>query len=260
MNLPNFNLPFQTMSMSIGEQLRYMCQQQTFTTRWSLIDLAKPNELISYGGDQKMVAHSIRKISLLSMALDQDLDLTKKVLVSSSDQVHTKIDSGLFQHFLTPFIVTVNDLLVMMMSVSDTTELMIKLLGGIDQVNQYCHQLGLIDTTHLPNNDTSHMTPSFCISTTNDTAVLLQYLATNPTAVAYLSHQKLSTKFPRYLPEVKIAHKGGTGDNSYHDAGIFYRDNTPLFILVVFTDNATNKLAAYELIGRLAEACWNYYS
>jgi beta-lactamase class A len=243
-------------------KLQEMSKQHSFTTAWTLIDLKNPDELISYHGDQHIVSASIRKLSILSMALDMKLDLGKKITINKNDQVHTSIDSGLLQHFITPFTLSINDLLIMMIAISDTTAtgVIIRELGGINKLNEYCKGIGLMDTEHYSISSNSDKKANQCVTTTNDTAFLLRYLLTDERAVEMLKQQKLKEKFPRYLPDVVIAHKGGTGNGYYHDAGIFYKDDKPLFILVVFTDKVENKLEAYELIGKLAEISWNYFS
>jgi beta-lactamase class A len=85
-------------------------------------------------------------------------------------------------------------------------------------------------------------------------------------ALDILSWQKFRTRLPGLLPQgTKVANKTGTGKRNYHDAGIIYQGDQPLFILTVYTDQVPAELAngmpghaaATQLISRLSRTCWD---
>ena len=80
-------------------------------------------------------------------------------------------------------------------------------------------------------------------------------------ALDILSWQRLRNRLPARLPlGTKVAHKTGTTARNYHDAGIIYLGDQPLFILSAYTDEVPLDLpdgtpghtAAHYLIAQMS--------
>jgi beta-lactamase class A len=85
-------------------------------------------------------------------------------------------------------------------------------------------------------------------------------------AVDVLSWQKLTNRIPAMLPEgTKVAHKTGSVPGNYHDAGIVFQDDRPLFVLTAYNTNVPVELpdgtpgftAANLLVARMARAAYD---
>jgi beta-lactamase class A len=163
-------------------------------------------------------------------------------------------------------------------------------LLGLDSINEFSQSIGMIGTTHrhkLPPLDLpiDHSLDYTNSTTPNDVGLILELilLGTNEEKVAnklgsskelcqialdILLNQKLNNKLPALLPKgTKVAHKTGTGARNYNDAGIIFSDDTPLFIMTVFTENVPTSLAdgraghgvACDLVARLSCESYNYF-
>jgi beta-lactamase class A len=177
---------------------------------------------------------------------------------------------------------------VMMIIVSDNTCTgMVVDLVGLDVIQRYCDALGMKGTKHRfgipPKLGRDHTLEQVTTTTPNDQGLLLELIwqGTTDAAVArklevtpelcrlaidILSWQKLKTRLPSQLPlGTKVAHKTGTGSRGFMDAGVIFKNDTPLFILTAYTEHVPEALpdgtpgftAAYQLIGRMARICWD---
>ncbi len=248
--------------------LNSLCDAEPFTTAWYLKDLTS-GEHADRDGAVVVPSASTRKISIMMAALkavnEGRLSLGQPVIIQAKYQDN---DSGTFQHLTPGFTIPFKDILVMMIIVSDNTctGTVVEMVG-LDEINALCRSIGMLGTAHrfgIPprNLDPDHPVDAVTTTTPNDVGLLLELIL----PIDILSWQKLRTRLPSLLPlATKVAHKTGTGARGYHDAGIVYKDDRPLFILTAYTDQVPRELAdgtpgfaaAAQLIGRLGRACYD---
>lgn len=269
--------------------LNRFCNEQPFHTGWFLKDLHS-GETAERFAHQVVPSASTRKISILSAAMkavhDGKISLTQPIPIKAKHQQNT---SGCFYLLEPGFSLVFKDHLTMMIIVSDNTCTgTVVDIVGLDEVNKFCDDIGMIGTTHrhgIPpgNLDRNHPLEANNTTTPADVGLLLDLLLRGTLdsneaasigstrelcqlAVDILSWQKFNDKLPFLLPEgTKVAHKTGTGERNHNDAGIIYSGNEPLFILTVYTDNVpehlpngtTGTYAAKNLIARLCRTVYD---
>jgi len=161
-------------------------------------------------------------------------------------------------------------------------------LVGLDNVQALCDSIGMKGTFHrlgIPVETTARTLDvgSVNATTPSDVGTLLELilagvrdgnaaakLGCTPDlchlAIDILSWQKLNNRIPFLLPEkTKIAHKTGSVPGHYHDAGIVFLQDTPLFVLCAFNSNVPLELpdgtpgvaAANLLVASIARAAWD---
>ena len=272
----------------LAAKMNALCDALPFQTSWYVKDLAT-GERADRLGDTPVPSASTRKISIMMAALkavhDGKLSLDQKVTIQAKYQDN---DSGTFQHLTPGFWITFRDALVMMIIVSDNTCTgTVVDMVGLDAIQRYCDSVGMTRTVHRfgipPKLGPDHTLDQVTTTTPNDQGILLEAMlrgAEDKAAAAklgvtpelcrlgldILSWQKLKTRIPSQLPlGTKVAHKTGTGSRGYMDAGIVYRDGTPLYIITMYTEHVPAALpdgtpgftAAYQLMGRLARVAWD---
>jgi beta-lactamase class A len=272
----------------LAQKMNALCDALPFQTSWYLKDLAT-GATAHRLGDTPVPSASTRKISIMMAALkavhDGKLSLDQKVTIQAKYQDN---DSGTFQHLTPGFWITFRDALVMMIIVSDNTCTgTVVDMVGLDAVQRYCDALGMTRTVHRfgipPKLGPDHTLEQVTTTTPNDQGLLLEAIlqgAEDKAAAArlgvtpelcrlgldILSWQKLKTRIPSQLPlGTKVAHKTGTGSRGYMDAGIVYREGTPLYIITMYTEHVPAALpdgtpgftAAYQLMGKLARLAWD---
>lgn len=241
-------------------------------------------------------AASIIKISLLYEALLQakkgQLSLDDKYILQSDDIVG---GAGVLQLMTPGTVFTVNDLLTLMIDVSDNTAT--NILHDIlkkDNVNKSLKQLGLYNTLFARKLMISDPSGSFSYTTARDTAVLLneflecKYLdkeyANIGLDILYrqqyndrISHDLLlcsscneilgqnnicpscGTKTWEEDPiEVSFAHKTGEINGTRHDAGILKVGNKDI-IVVCLTDKLENYDEALKMQKELGRIVYKYF-
>ena len=269
-------------------RLNELCDGVPFPSSWALEVLAT-GERADRFGDIPMPSASTRKISIMMAALAAvhagKLALDQRVTIEARYQDN---DSGTFQHLTPGFAITLRDALVMMIIVSDNTCTgTVVDLVGLDAIQRYCDGIGMKGTTHRfgipPRLGRQHTLEQVTTTTPNDQRLLLGLILQggDDAAVAtrlqctselcrlgldILSWQKLKTRLPSLLPlGTKVAHKTGTGERGYMDAGIIFKDGRPLCILTAYTEHVPAALAdgtpgfaaAAQLIGRMARLCYD---
>lgn len=274
---------------ALVRQLNDLCDAQPFHTGWYLKDL-RSGEAADRHGHTVVPSASTRKIAILMTALQGvnagDFALDQPVTITDKYQNTT---SGCFQHFQPGFTITFQDVLVMMIIVSDnastaTTAEMV----GLDRVNALCQSIGMRGTAHRHGMPPGGLTRNHPVEATNattpaDVGVLLDIILTGTRdadsaarlgctpelcrlGMDILSWQKLNARMPMLLPTgTKVAHKTGTGARNYNDAGIVFQGDDPRFILTVYTEHVPVEMpdglpgaaAAQHLIARLTRACWD---
>lgn len=269
-------------------KLNALCDAQPWVTSWYFKDL-ETGEESDRAGNVVIPSASTRKIAILMSALRAvnegrfDLDQMVKIKAKYQDN-----NSGTFQHLSSGFSLTFQDLLVMMIIVSDNTSTgTIADMVGLNEINQFCQSIGMVGTTHRhvipPNNmPRDHKLEEANTTTPNDVGLLLDLIVKGMSdeetaarlgctpelcqlGMDILSWQKLRARMPAYLPEgTKVAHKTGTARRGYNDAGVIFRNDKPRYILTVYTDQVPveapdglpGATAAGQLIAKLARTCW----
>jgi beta-lactamase class A len=273
---------------ALAARLNALCDEQPFTTGWFFKDL-RSGARADRAGEVVVPSASTRKIAILVTALKQVHDgilaLDQPVTIQARYQDN---QSGCFQHLQPGFTIQLRDALVMMIIVSDNTSTgTVADLVGLDTVNALCQSVGMRGTTHRhgipPVLGYAHPVDATNATTPADTGLLLELIlrgSEDATAAArigctpelcqlaldILSWQKLRGRLPFLLPVgTKVAHKTGTGARGYHDAGIVFANQRPLFILTAYTDQVRvetpdgtpGPAAAALLIARLGRTCWD---
>jgi beta-lactamase class A len=250
--------------MAIPEQqLNALCDAQSFDTYWYVKDL-KTGEEAHRGGHTVVPSASTRKIAILMTAMKQihegTISLDDRFVV---EEKYQKNNSGCFQHLRPGFEITFFDGLVMMIIVSDNTCTgKVADIVGLDNVNALCQSIGMRGTTHRTGWGSAstaglgwdHPVDASNATTAADLGLLLDLMVRgldDPDAAAELGctpelcqvamdillWQKLNQRLPYLLPpDVKVAHKTGTGVRNQNDAGVVYAEGTPRFIIVTLTD------------------------
>jgi beta-lactamase class A len=270
------------------QRLNEWCDALPFQTSWYLKDLTT-SVVADRFGTVPVPSASTRKISIMMAALAAvhagKLALDQKVTIDARYQDN---DSGTFQHLTPGFWITFRDALVMMIIVSDNTCTgTVVDLVGLETIQRWCESVGLTGTTHRfgipPRLGRDHTLEQVTTTTPRDSGVLLEMIlqGTTDPAVArrlgstpelchlgldILTWQKLKTRLPSQLPlGTKVAHKTGTGSRGFMDAGIIYKGERPLCVLTIYTEHVPEALpdgtpgftAAYQLMGRMARACYD---
>src|SRR5215475_1909697 len=138
-----------TTMRDLVQRLNQLCDGMPFQTSWYLKDLttsASANRL----GDVPVPSASTRKISIMMAALSAvhagKLALDQKVTIEARYQDN---DSGTFQHLTPGFWITLRDLMVMMIIVSDNTCTgMVVDLVGLAEFQRFCEGVGMARTIH----------------------------------------------------------------------------------------------------------------
>jgi beta-lactamase class A len=248
--------------------LNQECDLYPFKTGWSFHDLVT-GETANRFGDLVVPAASTRKVAILMTAMQSvnrgELSLEEPVTIDERWQIS---DSGVFQFFRPGFTITMHDVLLMMIIVSDNacTGIVCDRLG-LDAINRFSQAVGMTGTVHregIPQytimsklaSGTAVMSDARGTvneTTPNDMARLLHVIlrasadagfsasigvtpALAELALEMLSRQRLRARLPFLLPgDTRVAHKTGTSGTTYNDAGIVYRGDMPRFILAVYT-------------------------
>ncbi|WP_296555997.1 serine hydrolase [Pigmentiphaga sp.] len=271
-------------------RLNAICDEQPYATSWYVKNLVTGEEA-DRGGHVAFPTGSTRKVAIMMAVLREvnrgRLDLSEPILYE--ERLREGVVSGTFK-FLTPgFTITLRDALVQMIIVSDNvcTRMVMERIG-LDEVNDFCHALGMQDTVHRtsvprPDMPADHRLDEVTVTSACDQGLLYDLVlqgSTDPAvarrmgcsveqcafAIDVLSWQKLRTKIASLLPaDAKVAHKGGTGKRGRMDGGIVFRDGHPLFIITGYTDQVPvtmpdgmpGYVSAFNTLGRLARACWD---
>ena len=143
----------------------------------------------------------------------------------------------------------VSELLSQMIEVSDNTaaNMLIRLVGR-PNINTTMKNLGLkhtrladyIRTAGWSIRNTLRTSPADMVRLLTDMAQkqLIDQWSSN-SMIAILEHQEINTLIPEPLPQIPIAHKTGSLDDTLNDVGIVYAANGPYVIAVMTTELPT---------------------
>ncbi len=280
----------------LSSKMHRLCDDKPYDVGWYLKDLAT-GEVADRHGDVVVTSASTRKIAIMMTALkmvnEGHLSLDQPVTIEARYQDN---NSGTFQHLRPGFTITLQDVLTMMIIVSDNTCTgTVADMVGLDRINDLCRGIGMVGTTHRHGTGTprgGYSTP-LSVEETNattprDLGLLLDTILKGTEDVetasrlgctpdlcergmTILRRQRLQTRLPFLLPHgARVAHKTGTGRSNVNDAGIVYsHQGNPLFILTVLTDGVPvgdlcdgipGFASAQRLISRLARLCYDSLS
>ena len=282
----------------LNQTLNEICDSQEFDVKWFFKDLKSGNSL-NRNGDEIGPSASTRKISILMAAMkavhEGKIGLLDEIV---PEEKYFGTNSGCFQHFLPGFKVKFQDLLTMMIIVSDnvSTGTVTEMLT-LDYINDFCKNLGMNGTDHrvgFPTGaDLTSDLNKVNSTTPNDVGMLLEIIHNSVSdesaanklgsttelckiAMEILLAQKLNNRLPLKLAspsaagpkdnDVKVAHKTGSYQTGYSDSGIIYPSNHPGVILCTYTDNVSQYLdngaagiySANDVMGSLALECYKY--
>jgi len=272
---------------ALVKRLNALCDEQPFHTGWYLKNLRNGAEADRHG-HVILPSASTRKIAILMAAMkavhEGRLSLEQPVTITEKYQWS---NSGTFQHFRPGFTLPLQDVMTMMIIVSDNAATgHVAELVGLHHVQALCDAIGMKGTAHRhevpPNLGPDHPVDATNATTPADVGLLLDLILQGTTdsaaaarlgstpqlcqlAMQILLWQKLSNRLPLFLPKTaRVAHKTGTGARNNNDAGIIFNRDQPLFILTVYTENVPQEFPdmsgftrASLLIGKLARTCYD---
>ena len=240
---------------ALGERLNALCDAQPFETGWYLKNLAT-GETADRRGDVVVPSASTRKIAIMMAALRAvhagRLSLDQPVVIQEKFQIS---DSGCFQLLKPGFTLTLQDVLMMMMVVSDNTctGTVVEMLG-LDEINEFSRAAGMTGTRHRqpipakvdPGAAAGRMESpdldAVNVTTPADVGRLLEHIlrgADDAAAAVHLggtpalcrlalhimSSLLFHDRLPGLLPRgTTVAHKTGTAAHNFNDAGIVFED------------------------------------
>ena len=263
-------------------RLHQWCDKQPFNVSWHIKNL-QTGEDFSRQGDVAVSSASVRKIAILMAALhavhEHKVTLDHAITIQKKFQQNR---SGPIRFLKPGFTITFKDALTLMIIVSDCTCTghVVELLG-VKSINDYSKSIGLKHTKIMrgcPPLGKESLAKYRDTTSPDDMANLLAMILAGSTsrqaaaklgctpklcslALEILGNQEFNTRLPFLLPSnAKVAHKTGTRKGITNDAGIVYTNETPLFIIAVFTKSnnlsPTQRSAANLAIATL---CRRYY-
>ena len=245
------------------------------------------NDSITFNGNVKFPMQSVFKLPLalavLHMVDEGKLSLDQKIFVRK-DELLTNTWSPLKEKYSNGNVhVTLDEILFNTVSLSDNNgcDILFRLLGGPEIVDQYIHSLGITDISIVATEEEMHKEWDVQFSNWSSPAAMNQLLS------LFFHDKILSRKNKEYLwnimvktstgskrikgslPEGTIvAHKtGSSGTNSTgitaatNDVGIVTLPNGNHFAIVVFVANSSADEKTREgIIAEIAKAVWDVYS
>ncbi len=198
----------------------------------------------------------LERVAQGELRLDERLELTAKGQVSGS---------GVLQNLQPGLKPTLHDLLTLMIIVSDNTatNLLIE-RAGLEAINLWCRQNGLYGTRivgklQLPEaeRNEAQRRGERNLTCAADVLGLLMGLARGDllppaeteVALSILKRQVFTEALARYLPtdpeldtpHVEVASKSGCLAGVWHDAGIVFQDDRPLYALAVLSSGSADR-------------------
>lgn len=200
-----------------------------------------------YNANAVMPAASTIKIPVMVEVFKQmqagKFDLNRRVELTARDR---DWGSGSIADSPVGSTFPVSDLLTQMITVSDNTaaNMLIRLVGRSD-INAEMKDLGLHHTHLADYIRTAEWSVRTTLRTTPaDMVRLLTDMAKNDLIdewsskqmIAILEQQEINTLLPEPLPQIPIAHKTGSFNDTLNDVGIVYAQDAPYVIAVMATD------------------------
>ncbi|GAA2354404.1 serine hydrolase [Nonomuraea africana] len=274
------------MVKSLARRLDDLCETQPFHTGWSLLDL-DTGARAARSGARQVPSASTRKVAVMMAVLravhEGELDLAQRVTIDA--RYRDRVFTGSLQHLEPGLSLSLREAVTLMIILSDNlcTAHVIDLIG-LDAVNDLCDAAGLTGTRHrhalIPPLAPDHPVDASNVTTPDDQARLLELVVRGAAgedtplgcpkelcslALDVLRGQQFRDALPALLPPgTEIAHKSGVGWRDVSDAGVFYADGRPRYVLAVYTDEIPAVLPdglpgvsrARAHIATLSRACW----
>jgi beta-lactamase class A len=275
----------------LNARLQAVSDNRGFDIYWH-VRLAASGEELTRGGDAVLPSASVRKVSIMMAALhaaaEGRLDLDQPVVIRKEQQAG--ILSGVCQYMTPGLTFPMRDAILQMIITSDnicTYEVMKDL--EIDDFTDYCRRIGMANTTHRTRLPPVGLSPAHALdhvttTTARDQVLLLQLILAGANgdtaaterlgvdadscamALRFLTWQRFRSMIPGHLPTMTtVANKTGWGERGWMDAAIVFKDDAPLYILSVTTDQVPKvmpdglpgRVASTEAIAQLSRACWD---
>ena len=232
---------------------------------------------LRHNAERVFSAASLIKLGVLYTLFEKhssgDIDLDEFAVFSSS----TSVDGGLLHRTRSGARLRLDDLALLMVSVSDNTaaNILIDRLG-MDAINTECKALGLYKTVlgrkMLDFEAKKAGRDNF--TTAGDMALLLEALHSGAhlpyenrkRMMEILSSQKLNTKLPGLIPlldvddvEQFLAHKTGELPGNEHDVGIFFYGGKRPVIVSVLTDGVKDRSEGVDFCARVGKIVYEAF-
>jgi len=255
----------------LGKQIKESAEANYPTSSFFVKDLSFPGLTLKENSRIPFPAASIIKLPILAaafMAIEQGLiSLEERVVINHKDITN---GSGRLKTYKLPYVLSFQELLEFMISVSDNTATnkVISLLG-FTFINDSFIELGL-DQTVLARkmmdfkqrrkgieNYTCSKDIVFILDRVYHRRLVSKKFS--ELALSFLKKQKVKDRIPRYLPkEVVVAHKTGLERGVVHDAGIVFSRGGN-YIICVLAKKGTSFKQAKKFIAQVSLLTYNLY-
>jgi beta-lactamase class A len=281
----SFSPYFSFSQNALQKQIDKLAQELKGNLGFSALILETGDE-VSYNGDKRFPMQSVYKFPIAMAVLDQvdrgKLELLQKVHIEKSEYIPKEGRSPIRDQYPDGTDITIKELIRYNVAESDGSacDILLRLIGGTSQANEYVHQLGVNDIA---------ITTTEMVQVSNDT---IQYQNwSTPKAMTSLlqifySGKKLSDKSREVLltdmiessPGAKrikgllpagtiVAHKTGTAGTfngltrATNDAGIVTLPNRKHLVISVFISDSYNDQSMREsTIAKAAKAAFDYWT
>lgn len=221
-----------------------------------------------YNMNEVMPAASTIKIPVMVEVFRQmaegDFDLNRRVELLPQDR---DWGSGDIANSPIGSTFAVSTLLTQMITVSDNTaaNMLIRLVGRRN-INKTMARLGLHKTRLSDYIRTNVWSVRSTLRTTPaDMVKLLARMAkdklidawSSKQMIAILEHQEINTLLPEPLPDIPIAHKTGSFDDTLNDVGIVYAQQP--YVIAVMTTNLPSLPIGRQFIRRISKVAYNHF-
>ncbi len=233
------------------------------------VTIVAPNgERFSRNGDRKFGAASTVKIPLMIEIFRQidrgERSLDDEYVLKAED---VAVGSGVMLHLHHGMTFTLNDLIYLMISISDNTATNILIdMAGIDAVNRTMRDLGMANSNlgRKMKGRPAQGDEQENWATPNDYALVVQSLLDGRAAsedscrkmVAMLERQQNSNRISRYLPErddIRWGSKTGSVKGVTNDTG-FIISPTGRLIVSVYCEGLVDQQTGEKVIGDMSRA------
>ncbi|WFA10057.1 serine hydrolase [Tissierella sp. Yu-01] len=242
---------------------------------------------ITINADLEFSAASTIKIPLVTLLFKKaqkgEINLNEKVIIDESNRVG---GSGIIKELDSDYTPTIIDLAKLAIVLSDNvaTNQLIDIVGGADEVTNFCNDMNLkstrlqrkmMDFESLKAGKDNYTTPS-------DMGYLLKLLANDEFksedvskgVINIMKRQQLNQKLPYLIPALEpddpnidsntidqgtvvVAHKTGELDRVQHDVGVFLLPNGHKYILAIYTKNLSTDSEGIKAIANLSKVVYD---
>lgn len=224
-------------------------------------------EIFEYNKDDIFVSASIIKIpimlSILNEVAKDNIKLNTIIKIKEEDILS---DNECLKYGVLEY--KIDDLITWMItkSCNSSTNILIKYLG-FKKINKYCKEIGLNNTKlerymddeesikNGKNNYTTLEDMCKCFELMLNKEILTYDICN--VALNYLYNQKINNQLPRYLNNVKFAHKTGGLDYLNSDVGIFEL-NGQIYFIGISVYNTPKIEGDRKIVGKLSKMIYKY--